>query len=168
MHRLYQYVGPENIRAACQGSSSGAIILSLNDLLTWLNAHVDDEMPDGSIIATFVIDNDGLLRLAPRQSEHVACASGGPVLSAGEITFDAEAEVIAVTNQSTGFCPEPESWPSVEEAFDALGIIHPGRFTQTILFRLCPRCKERSIVKDDWYVCELCGGELPMTWNFDL
>lgn len=166
MHRLYQYVGPEHIRAACHDSPSGVVIRSTDDLLAWLGARADEAMPDGSIIATFVIDSGGLLRLAPRQSEHVACASGGPVFSAGEITFDADGEVFTITNQSTGFCPEPESWPAVEAALGRIGIVHPGRFTEAIIFRLCPRCKERSIVKDEWYVCEMCGSTLPTRWNF--
>ncbi|MEU6730442.1 hypothetical protein ABZ917_42625 [Nonomuraea wenchangensis] len=34
---------------------------------------------------------DGVLLLAPRRSEHVACAGGRPVLSAGEISFAREA-----------------------------------------------------------------------------
>ena len=35
---------------------------------------------------TFVIGVDGVLRVADRRSEHVACAGGGDVLSAGELT----------------------------------------------------------------------------------
>ncbi|WDI44594.1 hypothetical protein [Bremerella sp. P1] len=167
MRRLYQYVGPEHIRESSHNAPPGSIIHSLDDLHIWLDSHAHDAQPDGSITATFVIDQTGFLRLAPRQSEHVACASGGPVLSAGEMTFDADGEVIAVTNQSTGFCPEPESWPTVESALDKIGIVYPGTFTQTIIFRRCPGCGERSIVKDDWYVCELCGSELPTTWNFE-
>ena len=57
----------------------------------------------------FVIDLTGTLRLAPRRSEHVACAGGGPVLSAGEIVFRRERggwTVGEVSNQSTGYCPD--------------------------------------------------------------
>ncbi len=165
MHPLYQYVGPEAIRMTCHGLPSGMIIRNTDDLRTWLASHAMDAQPDGSLTATFVIDHAGLLRLAPRQSEHVACAGGGPVLSAGEITFVGQ-DVIAATNQSTGFCPEPESWLAVAAALDAVGIAHPDKFTQCIIFRRCPGCGERSIVKDDWYVCELCGSDLPPKWNF--
>lgn len=52
---------------------------------------------------TFVIDLDGKLRLADRNSEHVACAGGGPVLAAGEMTFLADGpdlEVVDVNNNS--------------------------------------------------------------------
>ncbi len=54
----------------------------------------------------FVIGMDCALRLAPRRSEHVACAGGDMVLSAGEISFMSEAgrwAVSAVSNQSTGY-----------------------------------------------------------------
>ncbi len=79
-------------------------------------------MKDGSFIATFIITLNEELLVAPRRSEHVACASGGPVLSAGEITFDDNLVVIEVTNQSTGFCPEPESWASVAIHLTALDL----------------------------------------------
>ena len=57
---------------------------------------------------TFVVDLEGVLRLAPRRSEHVACAGGRPVLSAGEVSFERGPdgwEVTSATNQSTGYCP---------------------------------------------------------------
>ena len=45
-----------------------------------------------------------------------AFSSGEP-----EITFEVEkntVEITAITNQSTGYCPEPESWVSVNEVRD--------------------------------------------------
>lgn len=71
-----------------------------------------------------------------------------------------------VSNQSTGFCPEPESWPAVAAALDRIGVRHPGRFTTEVVFRRCEKCGERNVVKDDWFACGLCGAELPMGWNF--
>jgi hypothetical protein len=75
-------------------------------------------------VATFVIDLNGDLLVADRRSEHVACAGGGPVLSAGEMFFLVEedrVEVTDVSNQSTGYCPEPSSWPGVAAALDRIG-----------------------------------------------
>jgi RNA polymerase sigma factor (sigma-70 family) len=98
-----------------------------------------------------------------------AAAGGSPVLSAGEMFFRlsvSSVEAVEVTNQSTGYCPEPESWPAVASALDALGIAHPGRFTQEVVFRRCPTCGERNVVKDGWYVCGMCGAGLPADWNF--
>ena len=74
-------------------------------------------------------------------------------------------EVVEVSNQSTGFCPEPESWPAVAAALDGLGIRHPGRFTQEVIFRRCPACGERNVVKDGWFACGACGADLPKDWN---
>jgi mannose-6-phosphate isomerase-like protein (cupin superfamily) len=76
------------------------------------------------------------------------------------------AVVEEVTNLSTGYCPEPESWPVVGDALDRLGVVHPGRFTTQVIFRRCPVCGERNVVKDGWFKCQVCGGELPRVWNF--
>ena len=45
------------------------------------------------------------------------------VLGAGEMTFvqaGADWRVAEVTNQSTGFCPDPDSWPAVAAALDSI------------------------------------------------
>lgn len=164
--REYHYVGPAKIRDAAKSQPSGTSIATLDDLRAWLASAVTDRSPDGTHIVTFTINLDGELLLAPRRSEHVACASGGPVLSAGEIGFDEELTVTEISNQSTGFCPQPESWTTVARALDRIGIPHPERFTTEVVFRLCPSCGERNIVKDDWFYCTICDAELPRSWNF--
>ena len=162
--KLYTYVGPDDIRRRVSGSARGVRINSREDLKQWISQS-DLSSP---LTATFVIDDSGGLLLADRRSEHLACAGGGPVLSAGEITFDlSDLLVLEITNQSTGFCPEPESWPAVAEALDGIGLDHPNGFTTNIVFRRCTNCGERNIVKDMWYFCEVCGQELPIQWNFD-
>ncbi len=166
--KLYLYVGPEEIRSRWATGPGGRVIESPEDLRTWLTRHRPSKSGDW-IAATFVIDPDGRLRLADRRSEHVACAGGGPVLSAGEKFFSAAGDALVVeevTNLSIGYCPEPESWPVVGDALDRLGVVHPGRFTTEVIFRLCPRCGERNVVKDGWFACQVCGGELPRMWNF--
>ncbi|WP_198171111.1 TFIIB-type zinc ribbon-containing protein [Actinoplanes awajinensis] len=115
---------------------------------------------------TFVVALDGRLRLAPRRSEHVALAGGRDVLAAGEMGFGAGWRVTEVTNQSTGYCPAPDCWDAVAGALDRLGISHPGGFADTIVFRRCPACGERNIVRDGDFTCALCGGALPEQWNF--
>ncbi|MCR9200609.1 MAG: hypothetical protein NXI04_18380 [Planctomycetaceae bacterium] len=166
MVRRYQYVGPASLREAARTQPAGAVMHSQHDLADWLRTCPTEQTVDGEWVATFVIDQQQQLLLAPRRSEHVACAQGGPVLSAGEMTFAAGPAVVAVSNQSTGFCPEPDSWPAVEGALDAIGVRHPGRFTTEVVFRLCEDCSQISIVKDDWYVCVVCDAELPRAWNF--
>jgi hypothetical protein len=43
----------------------------------------------------------------------------------------------------------------------------PSRFTHPVAFRRCPRCQERNLVKNDDFVCVICGAELPWAWNVD-
>jgi hypothetical protein len=123
-----------------------------------------------NLTCTFVVDRHGHLWIADRQSEHVACARGEPVLSAGEISFAFDPRgpfVTAVTNQSTGYCPEPASWPSVAAALDRAGLRRPAGFTSQFVFRRCEACGATNLVKDDWYVCGVCDAPLPPTWNVD-
>jgi hypothetical protein len=165
----YSYVGPEEIRAKAIGCATGTRIASPGDVLAWARRTGQVPGPDGLIAATFVVDAGGDLLVADRRSEHVACAGGGPVLSAGEIFFciaERGAEAAEVSNQSTGYCPEPESWPAVAAALERAGLGHPGGFTHKVVFRLCPACGERNVVKDGWRVCGVCGGDLPAAWNF--
>lgn len=174
--RTYRYVGPDDIRqSVVVNGAAGAAIHVAADLAAQLAKSASD---DGTM--TFVIDTNGILRVASRRSEHVACAGGGDVLSAGELTAvvatkggeGGEVVVVVVvvsdiSNQSTGYCPEPESWPAVASALESAGITHPGHFTYEAIFRRCIQCGERNLVKDDWFVCALCDAELPEKWNFD-
>ncbi|HJZ90227.1 MAG TPA: hypothetical protein VKE40_05100 [Gemmataceae bacterium] len=100
----------------------------------------------------------------------MACAGGGEVQSAGEMFWwiDTGGVVLAeVTNQSTGYCPEPESWPVVAAALDRAQIPHPGALTCAFIFRRCERCGQRNVVKEGSFVCAACGWGLPLYWNFD-
>jgi hypothetical protein len=77
-------------------------IKNADDLQDWIKA--TGQRPDSQFVATYIIDKDGLLLIADRRSEHVACAGGKPVASADEMTFLVEGnqlEVIEVSNQST-------------------------------------------------------------------
>src|SRR5688572_31955598 len=159
--RRYAYVGPEAIRkTALAASSAGG---------TEIRAARDLEPFATGAPWTFVVGVDGILRVADRRSEHVACAHGGEVLSAGELTAIRTGSLCRITdvsNQSTGYCPEPESWPAVADALDRAGLRHPGEFSLAIAFRRCPGCGSTNIVKDDWFQCAVCGGDLPREWNF--
>lgn len=167
--KRYNYIGPDHIRRAAEAKPPGSPVRKVEDLGRWLRESRQAPDPSGQVIATFVVATDGTLWLADRRSEHVACAAGGQVLSAGEITFDCVngLQVVSVTNQSTGYCPEPESWPLVAAALDRIGLAHPDRFTLECVFRVCPSCGERNLVKEGWFVCEICGHELPNNWNCD-
>jgi hypothetical protein len=72
----------------------------------------------------------------------VTLAGGRDALAAGEIAFAPAATgryVTEVTNQFTGCCPDPDSWPAVLCALDRLGVPHPGTFTDDVIFRRCPQ-----------------------------
>ncbi len=161
---MYRYVGPAAVLAAVRAGGEGRRIGSPADLAAWLAASGEAGEP-----YTFVVDVTGFLRLAPRRSEHVACAGGAEVLGAGEIEFGRAGERWAATgisNQSTGYCPDPDSWPAVAAALDRAGVAHPGEFTDPVVFRRCPACGERNLVKDCDFVCAVCGADLPPEWNF--
>ena len=57
MPQAHSYVGPEHVKAAA----------ALSD---WLDS-MPEALTEG---ATFTVGLDGILRLAPRRSEHIACA----------------------------------------------------------------------------------------------
>lgn len=61
------------------GAPVGAPISDETSLSAWLGQN-PDALGEG---ATFVVGLDGVLRLAPRRSEHLACAGANEVLAAG-------------------------------------------------------------------------------------
>jgi hypothetical protein len=146
--RRYRYVGPEELLSLVTSSRGGAL----------------DARCSGTF--TFVVTTDGIVRVAPRHSEHVACAAGEDVLSAGEMRVE-RGRVVSISNQSTGYCPEPESWPVVAAALERAGVRHPGAFTDVIVFRRCTSCSQRNIVKDADFTCAVCGAPLADEWNFE-
>jgi hypothetical protein len=166
MPKMYKYVGPAEILARRRSAPKGVSIKNSIDLRDWTKATVQGRASE--VVATYVIDKDGNFLIADRRSEHVACAGGGLVRAAGEMTFNVDGDeisVIEVSNQSTGYCPEPESWPQVVVALDRIPLAHPGRFTLEIVFRRCNSCSQINVVKDNWFVCVFCGKELPTQWN---
>jgi hypothetical protein len=169
MTRTYRYVGPPEVRARAAGQAAGVMVANAADVLAWIKASGLAAGRGEPVPATFVVDVEGLLRVADRRSEHVACGGGGDVLSAGEMFFAIDGRnvrVEEVSNQSTGYCPEPESWPAVESALVRAGIARPDGFTSVCIFRRCEACGERNIVKDGWFQCDVCRAKLPEDWNF--
>lgn len=160
----YSYVGSSEIRRSVASHPVGTPISSMSDLAQWLGGH-PDAFTEG---ATYVVDLKGLLRLAPRRSEHVACAGGEEVLAAGEIRFRKAGDALSVaevSNQSTGYCPDITCWTAVERALRGAGIAPPQGFTLEIVFRRCTRCGEINLVKEGWFVCVFCDADLPAQWN---
>ena len=165
--KRYEYVGSAELRERCLAFPADRFHPTTGDeMREWLRHQLSDVEDEQTF--TFVVDAHGHLILADRHSEHVAAARGLAVLSAGEITIaltgDA-ARVVAVTNQSTGFCPEPCSWPVVSRALADIGITKPEGFTTEFEFRRCPACAQINIVKDSFFQCAVCDESLPEDWN---
>ncbi|AKF86511.1 hypothetical protein MFUL124B02_28220 [Myxococcus fulvus 124B02] len=137
------------------------------ELRSWLSVH-PEAFDEG---ATYVVDLRGRLCLAPRRSEHVACADGEEVLAAGEIRFQRDGgqpAVAEVSNLSTGYCPDVTCWAAVARALAPLGLQSPTGFTVAMCFRRCLACGEVTLVKERWFVCAFCDADLPSDWNVSL
>jgi hypothetical protein len=161
---LYRYVGPREIAERGAGQPGGTPIHSPGDLLRWVRG-TNQANP---ATCTFVVDADGVLLVADRHSEHVACAGGQAVRSAGELTIRVtgpKVEVVAVSNQSTGYCPEPESWPTVEAALAGAGLELPAGFDPACVFRRCLACGTKNLVKGGVFECGACSADLPTEYN---
>lgn len=117
-------------------------------------------------ISTYVVGLDGWLRVAPRESEHVACAGMPFVLTAGELV-SASGRVEAATNLSTGFCPREDSSEALDRALRIVGIDPPGAFEPAFSFRRCDACGARCVIKEGVFDCAECDAALSATWNFD-
>jgi hypothetical protein len=168
MGKSYPYVGPHDLRLLLEQPSDRTPIRQPEDIRAWMRAARQDIARDQSITATFTIDPHGQLWIADRHSEHVVCAGGQPVIAAGEITFLLQKHgvtVAEISNQSTGYCPEPESWAAVAATLDAIGLDHPPAFTSVFIFRRCQQCGTTNIVKEAVFECAVCETPLSRTWN---
>jgi hypothetical protein len=161
--KLYHYIGPDELRQLIAPSNLGIPIQKPQDIINWLGSSQDLKQPHDEVITTFIINEEGILCLAERQTEHVVCAGGKAVLSAGEMTFSVTKnaiEVTYVTNQSTGYCPEPDSWIAVAKALNQLAISHPNGFSYQFIFRQCKICQTINIIKENLFICAVCGNPL--------
>lgn len=166
---LYTYVGAEEIKNSLDLSLTGFSIHKLQDIEGWIKA-TNQELRHGSVTATYVVNEKGELLLSDRHSEHVMCAGGNKVLAAGEITFEVEKHEISVsgiTNQSTGYCPRPACWQSVNAALKLININYPAYFTQAYEFRYCTHCTNINLIKEQIFECVVCGANLDLEWNLD-
>ena len=164
----FGYVGPPDLLAkAVNAGATGWSVRTPDDLDRWVATRSPAELDEPF---TYVVDLEGTLLLAPRRSEHVACAHGTDVLAAGEIGLARRAgggwTVGDVSNLSTGYCPDLDSWPALADALNQAGIARPDGFTHAFVFRCCPECGQINVVKDEDFICAACGGALPQQWNF--
>ncbi|MEO1228023.1 MAG: hypothetical protein AAFZ18_03890 [Myxococcota bacterium] len=165
MRKLFDYVGPPDLVARARDGTGGLAVgsaVQLEAALASLEASILEE--HGWL--TYTVSSADVLHLAPRRTEHVECARGGPVSAAGEIRFAADGRLLEVTNNSTGFCPDAVCWETVADVLSRLGLEVPERWTFEAIFRLCKQCGQRNLVKDDWFYCRACDAPLPAEWNF--
>jgi hypothetical protein len=55
----------------------------------------------------------------------------------------------------------------VAAALDRAGIGRREGFTDPVVFRWCPSCRQVQIVREAYFVCVFCDGDLPEEWNAD-
>jgi hypothetical protein len=164
----YPFIGNEKLLDLIRPDLEGHYIQSALDIERWFRTTNQEVNNNQQVIATFIIDLQGNLRINDRHSEHVVCAVGKPVLSAGEITFTFSKHntiiISQISNQSTGYCPSPTSWNVVQNALEKIGIDFPTYFTTAFEFRICQNCGWINIIKDDYFFCENinCLCELPV------
>jgi len=165
---LYHYVGSRTIAERSGLVARGAPITSPEDIVRWLTSNTDVDSNSDEITVTFVVNVEGVLLIADRHSEHVACAGGRPVRAAGEMCFAVKANRVTVTrvsNQSTGYCPEPESWAEVVPVLRAAGLEPPEGFDPRCEFRRCVKCGSLNLVKCGVFECGICEAVLPGEYN---
>jgi hypothetical protein len=162
---FYHYVGSKGIAARSGQTVRGTPITSPAEAVRWIASTADGSRTSTEVTVTFVVSAEGALLVADRHSEHVACAGGRPVRAAGEMCFALEGARVTVTrvsNQSTGYCPEPESWAEVVAALSAAGLEPPDGFDPRCAFRRCVKCGSLNLVKGGVFEC---GAELPAEYN---
>ncbi len=168
MPRMYQYIGPVELSQMPHPLPIRHQIRHPADLYAWIELQPASSPKHEQLTATFIIDQAAQLWLADQRSEHVACARGAAVLAAGEISFVLEAKQLALcalTNQSTGYCPEPASWAVVQQVLDRIGLPHAGGWATSYDFRRCPGCGMLNLIKEHWFFCAVCDQQLPLKWN---
>jgi len=163
----YFFVGSKELEARVEEKYEGKKINQIKDIYQWIkesNQRIENE----NIIATFIVNEQEELVISDRHSEHVMCAGGRNVLSAGEITFNFEKKnifVSEITNQSTGYCPKTTSWEIVNITLSKIGIEHPKYFTKAYEFRYCENCQTKNLIKEEIYQCAVCNSDLDFEWN---
>ncbi len=157
-------MGPPEFLKLVNENLIGRKIESNSDIHEWLIETKQQYDYDNQVTVTFIIDLDHNLRINDRRSEHVVCAGGLQVLSAGEMTFElgetASLKISHISNQSTGYCPDAESWKDVSKALSKTDLAHPDYFTTSFIFRICSHCHNLNVVKDNYFVCIMCESDL--------
>jgi hypothetical protein len=167
MKELYSYVGPKELLELVSDDVDRICISSLSEVHKWLKRTNQILDRNNSVTSTYIIDIKGVIWIGDRHMEHVVCAKGQPVLSAGEITLTINETINAsfITNQSTGFCPKPQSWKYTKLALEQANIRYPEELSVALEFRICTHCNTINIIKENHFYCAVCDNQLPNDWN---
>ena len=144
-------------------------VATVDGLLKWAIEAGNFSQGTASEIFTYTVLPGHRLFIADRHSEHVACARGSVVECAGEITFRRLKRGLVieeVSNLSTGYCPESNTWVALDLALKAAGFPGVHGFTSAFEFRYCQRCLQTCVIKDEVYECPSCWQPLPAEWNY--
>lgn len=131
-HHAYCYIGPAELNVELEIPRRH--VTYRNQIEEWLNRREVDQCS-----VTYIVNQAEELWISDRQTEHVVCAQGKPVLAAGEIGFllNQTIEIEYVSNQSLGYCLPQNTWSVTQRVLDRLEIPHPGEFTLRCEFRRC-------------------------------
>ncbi len=169
MFQQYHYVGPKKIYDSVSLDIPRQKVTNPQDIWSWIEKNEEDFISKNEVTCTYVVDIDFSLWITSRHYEHVACARRAKVLGAGEITFAlSQSEIIIsyISNQSTGYCPGVESWSVLEWILPRLGIEYPDYYSLALIFRICPRCHQINIIKENLYECAVCDAALERAMSF--
>lgn len=165
--RLYHYIGPKELLRSLDNTSPRHELTGPSGLEQFAKS-IGVSFWNGSATFSYVVLPPMRLFIADRRSEHLACARGEPVLTAGEITFtkgSSGLEVSAANNLSTGYCPESSSWGALDLALRAANLSGIHGFAPSFEFRFCAECSMTCVIKNEVYECPRCLGVLPREWN---
>src|SRR5262245_32836897 len=88
MQAGYRYIGPWDLARVLPEAPERVRVACAGDIRRWVASQQGTSARSASqIVTTFIVDTEGQLWVADRHSEHVQCARGQDVLSAGEMTF---------------------------------------------------------------------------------
>lgn len=165
--KTYKYIGSPDFIPKGEFPQR-LLVQGVEKLSCWMIEHRNELDIEECIAATYVIDTDNQFWIADRSSEHVACAREGKVFAAGEVFFsgiDGVPYIDRITNQSTGYCPEPSSWKAVAQSLSKLVIDYPSEFDPAFEFRNCEKCDTLNVIKDEYYSCMSCYEDLSEVYN---
>lgn len=89
--------------------------------------------------------------------------------AAGEVELGvAQKQLVVrgVTNQSTGYCPEPSCFGEIAAALVRVGVSATGRAVARLHLPAMSQVRSDRHREEDDFECAVCATPLPKEWNF--